>query len=182
MSFNFDIERVIQLVAFLINESGGRAIDEDRLLSYLYLCDRESLREFGFPLTGDEYLASQHGPVPLRTHNIVLAGGRGRERWDKHFIKEGQKVGVLGYTPCDMLSDSDKERVHSVVRKYCSWYQQELDALTQEFEECKKNPSTLVPLRDILIAIGRGKDVEAIEQSQRESKYLAELFGSNENK
>ena len=47
------------------------------MVKLIYLSDREALDRFGFPITWDQPVAMQHGPVPTETYNCIK-GERGQ--------------------------------------------------------------------------------------------------------
>ena len=71
MSFRFDVNKVAQATAYLL-----RSMEKERhrfmaLLKMLYIAERESLKENGFPITGDTYVAMRHGAVLSRTYDLM---------------------------------------------------------------------------------------------------------------
>jgi uncharacterized phage-associated protein len=70
ISFNFDPEKTLQVVAFFLRRAGG-PIDKAKLMKLVYLSDRAHFIEFGVPLTGDRQYAMKWGPVPSRTLDLI---------------------------------------------------------------------------------------------------------------
>lgn len=68
--FRFDVKKVAQATAYLLKSMREERHNFMALLKMLYIVDRKSLKESGFPITGDTYVAMKHGPVLSRTKGI----------------------------------------------------------------------------------------------------------------
>ena len=75
MTFRFDFEKTLQGASVLLNLDGSR-MDRIRLLKLLYIADREAFGEWGIPISHDNYVSMDNGPVPSQTYNLVKEGGR----------------------------------------------------------------------------------------------------------
>lgn len=53
----FDIRKSIAAVAFLLKKAPNRTMNYNKLLMMLYMADRESLKETGTTITGDQPIA-----------------------------------------------------------------------------------------------------------------------------
>ena len=71
----FDAEKVTEAGAFLLNLRGG-CMHYIKLLKLLYIADREALAEWGIPVSHDNYVSMDHGPVLSQTYNLIREGGR----------------------------------------------------------------------------------------------------------
>lgn len=63
----FNEKRTAQTAAFLLHRAGGR-LPLLKLMKLMYLAERESLRRFGEPITGDRLVSMPHGPVLSMTY------------------------------------------------------------------------------------------------------------------
>lgn len=63
----FNEKRTAQAAAFFLHRAGGR-LPVLKLMKLMYLAERESLREFGEPITGDRLVSMPHGPVLSMTY------------------------------------------------------------------------------------------------------------------
>lgn len=63
----FNEKRTAQAAAFLLHRAGGR-LPLLKLMKLMYLAERESLRLFGEPITGDKLVSMPHGPVLSMTY------------------------------------------------------------------------------------------------------------------
>lgn len=66
----FNERRTAQAAAFLLHSAGGE-LPLIKLMKLLYLAERESLREYGEPITGDKLVSMPHGPVLSKTYDHI---------------------------------------------------------------------------------------------------------------
>lgn len=187
MGFTFRVQKAVQAVACLLKLSSGRRMDTIAVLKLLYLADRESLKEGANPILGDRAVAMQHGPVLSRTYDL----SKTPDDWDykddeekcwlSHFSREGHSLCLSIDPGDDELSPHEIgviERVYAEFHHLQTW---DLVEHTHQLPEWEKNyvqgTSTGIPLRDILEAVGRSDDADAVQQAKREDEYFAELFG-----
>ncbi len=183
MPFNFDIHRVIQLTAYCVRQGRSKRMNILRLMKLLYIADRESLRAAGYVLTGDAPYALKHGPVLSKVYNLCRPDsiGPSADAWRQYFRAEDYNLHLVAEPGEDRLSEHDKRIVSQVVEDHRCIGTWRLRDLTHTFPEWQKNDpgnsSRPIPLGDILDALDRHDDVEAIERTKREDDYFAAIFG-----
>jgi len=64
----FNEKRTAQAAAFLLHRAGGR-LPLLKLMKLMYLAERESLKQYGEPITGDKLVSMPHGPVLSMTYD-----------------------------------------------------------------------------------------------------------------
>jgi len=69
ISFRFNLDKAVQVLAFLLSELGRT--DKAKLMKLVYLADREHFLRHGYPITGDRPCALKHGPVPSATFDAI---------------------------------------------------------------------------------------------------------------
>ncbi|TCR75647.1 Panacea domain-containing protein [Rhizobium sp. BK376] len=62
MRFQADKEKIIEALLYIVSRYGE--VGRFHALKTLYFADREHLRRYGRPVTGDQYIAMENGPVP----------------------------------------------------------------------------------------------------------------------
>jgi uncharacterized phage-associated protein len=67
----FNARKAAQIIAFFIAKSGGNSIDVLKAIKLVYLGDRQSFADYGFPITDDSHVSMPHGPVNSRTYRHV---------------------------------------------------------------------------------------------------------------
>lgn len=78
----FSEKRTAQAAAFMLHRAGGR-LPLLKLMKLLYLAERESLRVFGEPISGDKLVSMQHGPVLSKTLDMMNGwGGDAQDGWN----------------------------------------------------------------------------------------------------
>jgi len=157
------------------------------LIKMLYIADRESLKETGFPITGDEYVAMKHGPVLSQTYDLMKTekdwqANPEEKVWLTHFERAGYDLCLVSDPGVSELSEYEMQKLGDVCRRYGKQESFALAKMTHRFEEWKRNnpgeSSVCIDLRDILEAVGRGDDVEAIVQAAREDRGFARFFAA----
>ncbi|ROT45152.1 hypothetical protein CHR62_09115 [Pusillimonas sp. NJUB218] len=78
----FNEKRTAQAAAFLLHKAGGR-LPLLKLMKLMYLAERESLRVFGEPITGDRLVSLPQGPVLSKTLDMMNGwGGEAQGGWN----------------------------------------------------------------------------------------------------
>jgi uncharacterized phage-associated protein len=67
----FNARKAAQIIAFFIMKSGTTSIDVLKAVKLVYLGDRQSIEDFGFPITNDSHVSMPHGPVNSTTYRHV---------------------------------------------------------------------------------------------------------------
>lgn len=122
--FKFDPSKAIQAIHFLAVNNPG--ITQYYVGKVLFFADREHLLDWGRPISGDRYVAMNHGPVPSFTYDLLKAGsGEPDDLTDElcervAIAAEGNKLHVFpkkgdGF---DLLSETDREYLLSSLKTY----------------------------------------------------------------
>ncbi|NTJ63553.1 SocA family protein [Agrobacterium rhizogenes] len=64
-----DKEKTVEALLYIVSRYGE--VTRFHALKTLYFADREHLRRFGRPITGDRYIAMENGPVPSHAYNAL---------------------------------------------------------------------------------------------------------------
>lgn len=65
----FNERKAAQMAAFFLRETPDSTMPHWKLMGLLYISDREALRAFGWPISGDRLVSMPHGPVLSHTLN-----------------------------------------------------------------------------------------------------------------
>src|SRR5438067_7182036 len=126
MVIRFDTLKTVQAAAVLLKGDGGQ-MTRLRLLKLLYIADRESIAETLRPITGDDVVAMDHGPVLSLTYKLIRReAGPKNVMWDKYIAQKGNRDHVLVSDPGDgSLSEYEitKLRAVSAMRRGMTDYQ-----------------------------------------------------------
>src|SRR5205085_12148203 len=170
----------MQAIAALLHFHGTREMSYLRLLKLLYIADRESLRETGRPITGDQVVAMKHGPVLTSVYSLVKGEHTAWPVWSENFRKNGYRIELMRDPGNGQLSRYEIGKLRGIAEKYAGNNEWDMVEIVHGFEEWKKNDpgeaSKAIPLEDILDAVGRGADKEAIEQDAKDQAAFDRLF------
>lgn len=183
MEFRFDFEKSLQAAAFLLHLEDG-IMPSMRLLKLLYIAERELLAQKATPLTGDIYLAMEHGPVLSHVHDLIKGNGARSTEWESFIQRTGYAVKLLrqpgrGHLPSEVI---DKlAEVSSRYREKDHWG---IRDLTHDFPEWQKNypgdgGSALIALEDILEAQGEDSEtLEVIREAEAVRRHMNKIIGA----
>jgi len=164
-----------------------------KVIKLLYLADRESLAETGEPMTGDEPVVMDNGPVLSRVYDCLkppeqtegLPQDRRviRKRWEQFFRTDGHDL-VLETEPGEgALCQYETEKLADIWDRNKDKTCWDLIDETHELPEVKCNKPRRggrrpILLRHILQAIGLDEaQAQDIEGDAREAQRFATLFG-----
>ncbi|HXW26199.1 MAG TPA: Panacea domain-containing protein [Xanthobacteraceae bacterium] len=73
-AFKPDREKILESILYLINrrnEKPGQALSQYDIVKAIFLADVSHLNKYGRPVTFDNYVAMEHGPVPTLTYDTL---------------------------------------------------------------------------------------------------------------
>jgi uncharacterized phage-associated protein len=180
MSFVFDLRKAAQEASVLLKKATDNTMPYMKLIKLLYLADRESLRRYGFPISGDKPVAMPHGAA-LSAICDFASGKAKDDVWSGFIATERYDAKLVADAGVELLSPADIEILEDVFEQFGDCDQWELSCLTHDLHEYKKNDpgksSRPIPLADIVEGIERTSDLAEFEQNQAEDRYFASLFG-----
>jgi uncharacterized phage-associated protein len=184
MSFVFSGERATQAAACVLKRFQHPRLTRGKLIKLLYLADRRSISERGFPITGDSAFAIQDGPILTEIYDLIKGKSKKpkfQKTWSTFLESKGASVVLKGDPGNGKLSQDDVQMLASIVSEFGGMSFKQLTAYTHNLEEYKrsyqKDTSTKIPLDTIVEAVGRRSDLEHIERTKRFDQHLASLFG-----
>lgn len=162
----FNEKRTAQVAAFFLHRAGGR-LPLLKLMKLMYLAERESLRQFGEPISGDKLVSLPHGPVLSSTLDLMNGWGRSEEGgWDSWMTdKEDHQIALrdpsmIRSPELDLLelSDDDLYVLDSIWEKFGHMGKYELRDYTHgegcpEWED-PRGSSRPIPLGRLFRALG----------------------------
>lgn len=181
----FNEKRTAQAAAFMLHCAGGR-LPLLKLMKLLYLAERESLRKFGEPISGDKLVSMPHGPVLSKTLDMMNGwGGNSQGGWNAWIEdKAGHDLALrdpsmIRSPEQDLLelSDGDLEILYLVWEKFGHLGKYELVELTHSSEcpewEDPYGSSKPIPLDRLLQAVGYdGEALQSVLQHLEEQANL----------
>lgn len=149
----------IQAAAVLLNRHEGR-MSRLRLVKLLYIADRESIAETLRPVTGDDIVAMDHGPVPTRIYRLICRRDVESPLWDKFITQQGDRdLGLIADPGKGKLSRYEIAKLGEVADRYRNLKDYKIADITHDFPEWERNQppegsKQEIPLSDILNALG----------------------------
>jgi uncharacterized phage-associated protein len=176
MRLPFNEAKATQAAARLLKLARGK-LQYFRLIKLLYLLDRESLLDYGRPITTDRYENLPHGPIVSHIYDDLIIGAE-PGIWNDHISRTGTYQVRLVKDPGNgELSLSQERLIGKVFKKFGNKDREWLDWYCHHELPEWKNPGTRrrldLPIRDILKA--GGKTDEATEETLSEIESLAVL-------
>jgi uncharacterized phage-associated protein len=148
-----------------------------KLVKLLYLIDRQSIINWGRPVTFDTYVSMPHGPVLRKTLDLINEGIHpGHKTYWHSFISAPEKyeVKLKKVPPPDELSDAEIRLSHEIFKEYGHMTRWELSDYTHNLPEYKNPQGSALAIfyQDILVK-GAGKTWEEVEEILNELECLA---------
>ena len=143
---DFDERKTVQIAALLVKKFNNK-IDRGKLLKMIYLIDRKSLEDRGYPVTFDRPYNMKFGPILSHTYRLMKEGNG--KYWNKVFLVPGTKnfvklrdvkVGI------GALSEADMEYIDKVIEEVGHLSFQEISQCTHKLEEYKDTGDTSRPI------------------------------------
>lgn len=122
--FRFKWEKAIQAIDFIAQNQPG--ITQYYIGKIMFFADREHLLDYGRPISGDRYVAMEHGPVPSAIRDLLKSdSGYPDEMINLLHSRIGletdgnkQHVYSKGDVDFPALSGSDKEYLLNAINEY----------------------------------------------------------------
>jgi uncharacterized phage-associated protein len=172
----FDPEKVTEASAFLLNLRGGR-IHYIKLLKLLYIADREALAEWGIPISNDNYVSMDQGPVLSQTYNLIREGGR---VWSEYISAPFDDYEVkLTNTPpkAKKLSLAEQNLLERVFEQYGGKNRWDLVDYVHTFPEWQNPHGSSIPIdiEEILRALEEpSESIQAIVAELKHERKIEE--------
>ena len=137
-----------------------------KLMKLLYLAERESLKRYGLPMTGDRLVSMDHGPVLSNALN--LANGTSidsaEDGWDSWIPPRKRYDVVLERQVCDddfdEPSKADRDILVHVWEEFGGFDKWKIRDYTHTLPEWRDPQGTSLPIKykDVFLAIGYEED------------------------
>jgi hypothetical protein len=184
IKFTFNPKKTAQAGALLLRLNGGD-MSKYIFIKMLYLADREAFARWGEPLTGDEAVSMEFGPVLSAVYDLAKGERPGlRAEWEP-FISDAEeetnRVFLKADPGDDELSPAEikiLEGIHArfkgftwkMMRDHCHDF--------EEFDETVGKTSRPIPAEKIMTAVGKKpEEIETTRRNLNELKVMEALFG-----
>lgn len=180
MRFVFNEKKAAQAAACLLRLHGGR-MNYMVLIKLLYLADRRSLVETGYPITGDCMVSMRHGPVLSAILDLVTMGEKESEACWREYISEPEGYDVALLKPSaetDELSRHEigvLEETHKQFGAMDKWALVDMTHTLPEWQDPGRSSIAIDP-RSILEAEGKTpQEIERLSHEIEETWFLSNL-------
>jgi uncharacterized phage-associated protein len=165
MASPFNERKATEAAAHLLALRGGQ-MHYLKLLKLLYIADRVALGRWGIPISHDNYVSMDHGPILSQTYNLIRDGGS--RIWSEHISAPfgDYEIRLIGEKPvAQKLSQAEEKLLDEVFSQYGSANRWDLVDETHKFPEWRDPHGSSLPISvgDILRALGESEEeVEAV--------------------
>lgn len=172
----FNERKAAQVAAWFLRQNKG-CMPHLKLIKLIYLAEREAINRHGFTMTGDEFVAMKHGPVPTWTLDYVNGlEESGPDGWDSWISdKENHEVALRDRAgksdALDELSRADEAVLDEIWRRFGAMGKYQIRDYTHDSRNCPEwidpeGSSKPIPMQRIFEALGR-EPAEAAALAQR---------------
>ncbi len=180
----FTPSKIAQMAAFFTEKQGG-TIDMLKLVKLLYLADREAMSRFGEPISYDNFVSMQHGPLGSRTLDLLngFISGAPAAKWGEWISdRENHEVSLkrqFDRSDLDELSDADLDVLEVVWQQFGRMDKWTIrDWIHDNCDEWQDPDGSSLPISDadVLKAVGvdpaEAEDLAADIQEERRLERL----------
>ncbi|SFP31683.1 Panacea domain-containing protein [Tranquillimonas alkanivorans] len=181
----FNARKAAQTIAYLCLKHGGRPLNVLKVVKLLYIADRESVRQRGFPIQQDRYVSMPHGPVNSMAYAFIDGFCDDPESGWSDFVgpRRGYVVGlpdgaVGEQLDLDELSAAERRILDEVWQRFGHMGHYQLRDWTHdranvpEWED-PNGSSRDLPLVRMMEAVGR-------QDARERSEYAADMAAVDE--
>jgi uncharacterized phage-associated protein len=179
----FDELRAAQMAAYFIGRAGGQ-LSVLKLMKLMYIADRLSLEKHGHPITFDQMVSMDHGPVLSSVYNLTQGTIEGHPKgWD-YWISERSGHDVVlrqAMTPesLEELSDADIDVLAETWQRVGHLRKWEIrDWTHRNLKEWKDPHGSSIPIDYASIFVALGHDQE---RARKMAERLDDQIGMHRN-
>jgi uncharacterized phage-associated protein len=178
--FSFDERKAAAAAGHLLQLANGR-MPYMKLIKLMYVAERESLREYKRPITGDTYVAMKLGPVLSETLRLIKRQCPSDGPWEQTVGRDDYDARLLATPDEGPLSTAELELLDRVWRLYSTLDQFDLSRLSHqafpEWTDPGDSAKEITP-EEILRAVGKtDEEIEETWQDAVEDNYFNRIFG-----
>ena len=118
MVFRLDKEKAVQASGVLLRLAPNFRMSRIRLIKLLYLADRKSLEEKSRPITGDRFVAMDHGPVLSGVYDLIKNTHSDPGSWPRHIRNDHNDLVLSSDPAVSELSRYEVRTLEQIFAKY----------------------------------------------------------------
>jgi uncharacterized phage-associated protein len=177
-SMRFDEQKITEAATLLLELRGG-CMHYIKLLKLLYIADRQALSEWGVPISNDNYVSMDNGPILSQTYNLIKDGGR---FWSEYISAPFRDYEVELSKPIPKkkkLSPAEEEMLRNVFKEYGHKNRWKIVDFMHTLPEWKNPGGSSIPIsiEDILQALNEPVEniraiLTEIEQERKIEEHI----------
>lgn len=180
MRFVLNRLKAAQAAAHLV-KLHDKPINTIVLIKLLYLADRKSLVESGYPITGDGMVSMPRGPVLSTIYDWIQYGFDQNNPWYVYLTeRENHKISLASNDlVCDELSEYELNVLKHVHEQYGHLGPWQISDLTHDLPEYEDPQGSSYPIDPTTILRAEGKsdsEIERINHAAEETYQLDRLL------
>jgi uncharacterized phage-associated protein len=186
--FKFNEKKTTQAVTLFL-EKNDRKMSYMKLIKLLYLVDRQALRLWERPLTGDIYFSMKHGPVLSNVLDIINNGEDPDDNpyWYKYIStpSENYEIKLKEIPELDALSKREIELINELDEKFKDFDQWDMvkicHEMLPEWEEGVGNTSKQIKIEEILEKLDKSEDeIDEIREEVSNLNHIEKILSIND--
>jgi len=157
MRFIFDESKATDAAILLIRLNDSQSMDHAMLLKLLYLSDRRSFVEVGYPIMGATMVAMEYGPVLSEVYDCIKGAPR-FEVWPTRLKNDGVRVALLDPNDVEELQNISlyaEKILRDVFEQYGHWdlwgEHGLIEELHRSLKEWQSSGTLTIPIDERLI-------------------------------
>jgi hypothetical protein len=174
METTFDLNRTLQAATHLLKLQPRQQMSALRLVTLLYIADREMLAEHLFLITCDQPVATKKGPVLAQTLDLIRgsADPAALQKWQESLKTVGHAVVLVNDPGHGDLSRAIRKKLEAINQRYVDLDDYDLVDATHQFQEWANHYVKCsdgrfpYPWEEVMAV--QGADAEAIAAAQQQ--------------
>lgn len=185
MKFVFNDAKATQAAAFLLKENGG-SMDTYCFIKMIYLADREAMRKWAEPITGDEGCSMKLGPVLSKIYDLTK-GKELAKNWNAHLSDsdpDANQIELKADPGGKELSQSEVEILRDIWIRFHKFTFSQMKEYTHSLPEydasvIETNTSKPISPESTLRALKFDESkIQQAEKQYREMVLMGDVFGA----
>ena len=184
MLFDFDIQKTIAAIGYLIQREGGE-VNFFLALKMLYVADKDALIQWGKPIIGDDFVSMDKGPVLSKTYNFFKGTGPEDQQalWNGALTERvNHVVRLIREVDLGVLSEREVEALESArlqINSMPPWrVPRWLHDTCPEWQDPHGSSTPIDPATILRFAGKTEEEIREIEKENDEIRFLNYLLDS----
>ena len=180
--FKFNLEKATQAAAEVL-KSNDNHMNYMKLIKLLYLIDREGLKRWERPITGDTYFSMKNGPILSNVLDLINWGDnpKAHSYWHEYISDPcDYEVNLIKEVPSDELSPREIDSINEIDRIFKTFDHWEMvDYCHDNLPEWEDpgNTSSPILIDDILKVLDKTyQDITEIQDEIETFNYANDLI------